>query len=161
MPNPYASGRHVKTWEDHHGPVPDGYVVHHIDHDKSNHDISNLTLLTHKDHFAEHAEERGSDFHSKGGIASIAQRRKNPSVNTCEQCGEEFTTLWKARHCSDKCRDLWFRAHPEQSSQYHMFVCDYCGEEFGAKSTKKRTPRFCSRDCRNRGARGQSLRPDS
>jgi hypothetical protein len=42
---------HVLEWERHHGPVPDGYEVHHKDLDKQNNDISNLELvddLTHK-----------------------------------------------------------------------------------------------------------------
>ena len=42
---------HRRVWRKHHGPVPVGYFIHHIDGDKQNNDISNLELidaLTHK-----------------------------------------------------------------------------------------------------------------
>lgn len=158
MANPYNSGEHVKVWEAAHGPVPEGYLVHHKDHDKSNNSLENLELLTHKQHFREHEAERGPDWHSKGGKASIEKRRQNPVVNVCEHCSEEFSTIWPARFCADRCRDLHFREHPDESRQYAELVCGYCGEKFYRKVTKKRTPRFCSTLCRNGGARGQSLR---
>jgi len=51
----YHGGRlrmeHVVVWEQHHGPVPDGHQIHHIDHNKLNNDISNLEAVdsvTHK-----------------------------------------------------------------------------------------------------------------
>ena len=42
---------HRRVWRKHHGPVPVGYFIHHIDGDKQNNTIDNLTLvdaLTHK-----------------------------------------------------------------------------------------------------------------
>ena len=33
-------------------------IVHHIDHDKTNNDISNLTIMTRAEHARLHAEER-------------------------------------------------------------------------------------------------------
>ena len=42
---------HRRVWRKHHGPVPVGYFIHHIDGDKQNNAIGNLTLidaLTHK-----------------------------------------------------------------------------------------------------------------
>ncbi|WP_339869009.1 HNH endonuclease signature motif containing protein [Pseudohongiella nitratireducens] len=37
---------HIDTWEKHHGPIPDGYVVSFIDGDRENCDISNLELIS-------------------------------------------------------------------------------------------------------------------
>ena len=37
--------------------IPEGYVVHHIDHDKTNNDPENLLLLTSSDHMKLHAKE--------------------------------------------------------------------------------------------------------
>ena len=42
---------HRRVWRKHHGPVPVGYFIHHLDGNKQNNDISNLVLidaLTHK-----------------------------------------------------------------------------------------------------------------
>ena len=33
-------------WEKHYGPIPDGYIVWHIDGNKKNDDIGNLELIT-------------------------------------------------------------------------------------------------------------------
>jgi hypothetical protein len=41
---------HRYIWIEHNGPIPKGLVVHHIDEDKTNNDISNLMLLSNKEH---------------------------------------------------------------------------------------------------------------
>ena len=48
---------HRYIWEKHNGPIPSGYEIHHIDHDKENNDITNLALLTVEDHRAIHSAE--------------------------------------------------------------------------------------------------------
>jgi len=42
----------VAVWEDHHGPVPKGYHVHHRDEDTSNNKLRNLKAITPKRHKA-------------------------------------------------------------------------------------------------------------
>lgn len=39
-------GKHIVIAEAFHGPKPDGYIVHHIDHDKSNFIPFNLEYVT-------------------------------------------------------------------------------------------------------------------
>lgn len=41
---------HRYVWEKYNGKIPDGYDIHHIDHDRSNNDISNLEMYTKSDH---------------------------------------------------------------------------------------------------------------
>jgi hypothetical protein len=41
-------GKHVLTWEEHNGPVPEGHVIILADGNKLNTDISNLILVTRK-----------------------------------------------------------------------------------------------------------------
>lgn len=41
---------HRYVWEKHNGKIPDGYDIHHKDHDKSNNHIANLEMLRKDEH---------------------------------------------------------------------------------------------------------------
>lgn len=46
---------HRYIWEQHNQcKIPEGYVVHHKDHNKENNDPSNLVIMTNKDHAIHH-----------------------------------------------------------------------------------------------------------
>jgi hypothetical protein len=49
---------HRYVWEQHFGPIPDGFVVHHIDHDPANNTVENLELLDNREHARRHLIER-------------------------------------------------------------------------------------------------------
>ena len=65
--NVYVDGKirqeHRLVWEAAHGPIPDGYEIHHIDGNGHNNDLSNLQLLTRSEHASLHAKlrEEGKD----------------------------------------------------------------------------------------------------
>lgn len=59
---------HRYVWEKHHGPIPEGYQVHHLDKNKLNYDISNLCLLSASDHGRHHAIENGLGKSNKGRL---------------------------------------------------------------------------------------------
>lgn len=48
--------RAVLVWEEIHGPVPNGYVIHHVDHDSLNDSPTNLECLTRAEHARVHCE---------------------------------------------------------------------------------------------------------
>lgn len=48
----------VHIWEQANGKVPDGKVLHHVDHDALNDVLSNLTPLTRAEHLAVHRQPR-------------------------------------------------------------------------------------------------------
>jgi HNH endonuclease len=83
---------HRYVWEQVYGPVPDGYLVHHVNHDKLDNRIENLMLMTHVEHSAHH-----NDLH--------------PRERLCFACGERYEPPAKhrgrSRTCSPDCfRDL-------------------------------------------------------
>lgn len=47
---------HRLIYEAVHGPIPKGMVIHHMDLDNTNNEISNLQLMTNEDHIKLHAE---------------------------------------------------------------------------------------------------------
>lgn len=50
---------HRAVWEREMHPIPDGWDVHHRDHDKTNNALSNLICLSKADHTRLHATEAG------------------------------------------------------------------------------------------------------
>lgn len=82
-------------WELYNGPIPEGYDVHHIDHDKTNDDISNLTILPKCDHNSYHhlgrkypnRKPHGPEPNRKGWITRRAQsaaKHTETSESKCE-----------------------------------------------------------------------------
>jgi hypothetical protein len=45
------------VWEQAHGPIPSGFLVHHISRDTLDDSITNLHLLTRAEHMNEHRPE--------------------------------------------------------------------------------------------------------
>lgn len=87
---------HRLVWEQANGPIPDGYIVHHIDEDKMNNVLSNLQLVTHAEHSKIHLT-------------------KYPTVKICEVCEAEYephpTKRKRSKTCSKDCaRELMSRA---------------------------------------------------
>jgi hypothetical protein len=53
-----ATYLHHDVWVFYNGPVTNGYVIHHIDENKENNDISNLEMLSRPDHVRLHDQNR-------------------------------------------------------------------------------------------------------
>lgn len=89
---------HKLVWMLNNGAVPDGYVVHHIDHNKRNNDPSNLTLMTHAEHSQHH-------------------NQKYDRIKVCVVCDESFEPAAKHRGrqqtCSWACRNKLIGQKPK------------------------------------------------
>lgn len=70
----------------------------------------------------------------------------------CLCCGKELEqpkTGRPKKFCSDKCRRMWWRIHPErmqrnETAMYHM-TCARCGKDF--ISYGNRTRKYCGHEC--------------
>jgi hypothetical protein len=52
---------HRVVWERHYGPVPEGYELHHIDHDRANWSVGNLMPVDRKTHRELHRQARSAE----------------------------------------------------------------------------------------------------
>lgn len=165
---------HIYVWEKHNGVISKGMHIHHIDHDKTNNEIENLTMMTAKEHMilhgrempkeqreasaerikkisdlakAWHSSEEGRAWHAEHGKKSWENRQQNEYV--CDCCGETFYTrnIYSKtgnKFCSNKCRAAFRR----KSGVDDITVkCEGCGNEF--RANKYSSHKYC-KDCRNK-----------
>lgn len=127
---------HRRVWEGLNGPVPEGFHVHHRDHDTSHNEPGNLALLPNSSRMSYHAKksghgrttiavagqaargwhgsEAGLEWHRSHYMEKVAPVMSERAVVTCRECGAEFETsrvhAHLAKYCSGKCRQRANRA---------------------------------------------------
>jgi len=163
---------HRDVYEFHYGKIEEGYVIHHVDFDPLNNDISNLIKLTHKDHskiheevktpeqlkkritnLLENAQKEAIKWHkSKEGrkwhkehYEKMKHKMYKTFIKKCSVCGVEFEGDHKSRFCSNKCKSKHRR---DSCVDDIVVICEYCGKEF--KRNKYAKTKVCSRSCSNR-----------
>ncbi len=123
---------HRAVYDYYFGSAVENLVVHHIDENKTNNDISNLQLLT----LTEHRK-----IHRPKGYQMACNKVLKEFI--CVVCGKSYTAKNKGnnRYCSAECR---------QKGNYHHrqkeFKCQQCGKTF---LSARNNVRFCSPKCRN------------
>jgi hypothetical protein len=75
-----------RIYEQHFGPIPQGYHIHHIDGDRTNNNPSNLIALSPKEHYNVHFEQgdwaaclllsKHSLSADKSQLASLSNKRR-------------------------------------------------------------------------------------
>lgn len=85
----------VYLWELANGPVPKGYVVHHIDFNHMNDTIENLCIVTRAEHLAIHREQFKAI--RAANLARVKEKK-------CPKCGAVFYGSGKPTAQCNKCR---------------------------------------------------------
>lgn len=170
--NGKARRLHIYVWEKHHGKIPKGYCVHHIDHDKSNNDISNLTLMSIRDHQQMHAIEPermeeakkniliavrfavdwhksddGREWHKLHAKEQMTAMLANTTKCICQCCGKEYETpefcVGRSKFCSESCKR---RARTKSGRDNINVKCPVCGGEYVTDKYSRK--KYCSDGCR-------------
>lgn len=150
------SSLHRDVYRDHHGTIPDGWHVHHIDGDTENNDPANLEAISPSDHARHHYAERAERMAERRAEwmatpegrevrrrAAAKMRANTPArETTCAHCGAAITTrAGKGRlYCNDDCE---YQAR----RQKNLRPCPICGSAFGGQVNGKRAARTCSYAC--------------
>lgn len=119
---------HRIVWMHHHGTIPRGHHIHHIDNNPHNNDISNLELKSsfthHSEHMTEdrrdemrewiekirplaiawHGSSEGIEWHKRHG--RITWRTRQRVEKKCEMCGKLYETPFPTRsqYCHQNCK---------------------------------------------------------
>lgn len=123
---------HVYVWEKYNGKVPEGYSVHHIDHNPDNNDISNLELLSYSEHSHLHASEHSDE--SRARMESIVRPK------AIEWHKSDDGNDWHKQHYSDVTQKIW--------QERVTLKCEVCGKEYTTNHASVHKSRFCSNNCK-------------
>ena len=118
---------HRAVWEYHHGQIPNGLMIDHINRDKADNRIENLRLVTAKENrmnvdpeVNQKARERMIAYNSqdygkwwqdeekkkkRAERLSLSWKKREAFEKKCLYCGKVFTARHKsASYCSKECR---------------------------------------------------------
>jgi hypothetical protein len=163
---------HRWVWINHHGAIPKGMDIHHIDGDKNNNEINNLEMLSRSDHLKRHWEDpnlreerrkfldeirpkvhewlRSDEGRKSQSESSIKAWKKRKTVTlACIECKKEIQTMqpW-AKFCSDVCDKRWRRR--EKPNRIEI-ICVLCNKLFF--KDKYSPQKFCSISCGAKNSR--------
>lgn len=162
---------HRYLWEKENGEIPDGYEIHHKDHDATNNDLNNLMLVSKEEHRSLHSNnltderrkfmrdnmnqnarpkaiewhksEKGKEWH-KQHYEKTKHALHADKEFTCECCGISFKKVDTGanRFCSNKCKSKWRRIKGLDNIKKN---CMFCDSEFEISKYSKTI--YCSRSC--------------
>ena len=127
---------HIYIWEKYNGKIEKGYHIHHIDGNKYNNEIENLTKILEKDHLSYHARNLTEETKQK--------MRENLLIYAVPKSVHWHSTeegkKWHSQHGKNVFGNL----------SYIKYHCTYCGKDFESrKRYREEDNRFCSNACKS------------
>lgn len=92
---------HRLIWEKNYGEIPDGYVIHHKDEDKTNNCVLNLQLMTKEEHRSLHTKGENNPMYGK---SLSPEHRKKLSESLADLRGENHPFYGKKHSLSTRLR---------------------------------------------------------
>jgi hypothetical protein len=99
------------VWERTHGPISDGYEIHHRDGDHENNDLANLECVTAGWHDDYHQRQREDHTHIDGvehrrcqrcreyrPLIEFKRRKAGTYQGYCVECSRSYLREWRARN---------------------------------------------------------------
>lgn len=133
---------HRVIWEDNNGKIPDGYQVHHKDHNKDNNSIENLELMLQSEHMRMHTLKRIAD--GDIDLEENMRRRQQAAIKWHKSAEGR---AWHSIHAKE-CAKKWGMVKK---------VCENCGCEYEVKVISRNKSRFCSNSCKSAWRRKNGL----
>lgn len=176
---------HRYIWEKAYGEIPEGYEIHHKDHNPLNNDLENLEMVETMEHRNYHArnltdEQRefykrnmnekarpeaikwhksieGREWHKKH-YHNTKHKLHKRITRKCDSCGVTYEAQDTKgnRFCSNKCKSKWRR---DSGIDDVTRMCEWCGSEFTVNKYRKTT--HCSRSCTNKNLHHKRKLKDS
>lgn len=137
----YPMRAHVYVWISHNGEIPKGYHVHHKDENKANNDISNLELLSTKDHLSLHGLERAEQ--SRNNILN------NVLPKAVKWHKSEASKQFHTDHYQKHTKEIWMKPI--------TLKCDFCGNEYQTNYASKSHSHYCSNKCKSAARRASGV----
>ena len=127
---------HRFIWLCEKGEIPEGYDVHHIDHDFDHNEISNFELLTRSEHIKKHFEEMPEE---KKEVIRNNMRKARFS----QKCIDYHTSDEAKKERSKYVKKAWEDGKMKQPTEY---ICEVCGKSY-VRYPRAAKHRFCSWKC--------------